>query len=411
MEKKYNIAIDYINLILRFLTSYCFIIVLLNWLFNDITRLYMPLAWIVIPIYYCTLRKYIHALLPFFLLHCPVFLFSSFLCHNIEESIIFIIFCISEIIFSFISIQSNSQHLKFNTSLLKIAQIFGAYLFSIYLKLPIASNVIFIVAVSFCILYLINQYLIHFIDFYKTNKDFTNIPIQQIMSINHSLLSFFILLLPVVVYIFVKIKLSQVFLFIFKTIYHIISFIYSLLKSPKKQPDILPKLTPEPDTILPPYVPNEPSIIENIFFAAIQIVSVILIIAAIVYLIYQLYCAFHKIKKSDMDTKEYLFPFENKEPITGDHGNPRKNFSFPFIRKDNNEKIRYMFYKKILSTFPKNFHFPTNLTPEELIELAEENNVPWDELTKYYEKARYGYDLCNDNEVKAVKQLIHRKNK
>lgn len=408
MEKKYKIAIDFINLILRFLASYCFIIVLSYWLFNDTIRLYTSIIWIIIPLYFWILREFIHSLLPFFLLHCVALIVSPFLFHYIEENIIFTIFCTSEMLFSFIGKQNNLERSKYNTSSFTFVQIPVAYLLSIYLKLTIVSHVIFIVAICFFLLYLINQYLVNFLDFYQSNKDFSNLPIQQIMAINHSLLSFFILLLLVAISLFPKI-LDRLFM---NLLYRFLTFGKSPMES-SNLPKVLEKII-NPNNLSP----SEPSassnisqLIVDIFFTTLQILFYIFVLASIVTFIYKLYCFFRKNKKQKMDTKEFLFPFEKKESIEDNKKHRSKKYTFSFLRKDNNEKIRYMFYKKVLSTFPKNFNIPTYLTPKELTQLSQEKDVPWYEITKYYEKARYGHKLCSDQEVKNVKQLIHKKNK
>lgn len=75
-------------------------------------------------------------------------------------------------------------------------------------------------------------------------------------------------------------------------------------------------------------------------------------------------------------------------------------------RMNTSEKIRHIYYKKILKHSKKEADKLASMTPTEITTYAIKKNTDKEkELTMLYEKARYGKDICSENELNKMKEL------
>lgn len=100
----------------------------------------------------------------------------------------------------------------------------------------------------------------------------------------------------------------------------------------------------------------------------------------------------------------YTNEFETRERIVKADRKKEPNF---FSRKNNLEKIRYMYKRKMMSYLKKGVQISGNSTPRENASLVNDNGGnDAVAMTRIYEKVRYGYEPAQDTDVTAMKEAI-----
>lgn len=268
------------------------------------------------------------------------------------------------------------------------------------------SNYSFNAGIIYITLYLFRLYLINIGTFNNTNDN--HIPVKRIINLNTKIVCAIILLLffftmffqSKIIEGFITQLLTTIGLF-FK---RIISFLLSLF------PNTVPEDFEMPPIELPSYPPGtypapEESLLNKIFYLLGILYQYLVGIAIVGFFIF-IICRFiikhfHREQQdvkqdSETDVLEIREKIKHKKNITKDKS---------FIRKSINEKIRYLYKKRMYKLHIQGYKIQTSHTPLERNEdIFKSTDTNLTDLTHFYNAARYGNEPLNEKQFTQAKK-------
>ncbi len=420
-NRYYHIIIDLINILLHFLASYVLIGFVVLLATKDTASVYRSLLLLPAPIISYLIGIHCKHIWSFLALHFVTAAVYIFISHNVFVTAIYIIYL------SLLTIVSLNNKLKeeksgnANSPLLLLSVFAAVYLLQNYLGTTDLNGLIFILAVLFILLYLLNMYLINFEGYFQKHAGMSNIPIKQMKLTNHILILFFISLCVIVMLFFTRLPLKELLSVAGGLLLSLLRAFFSLFSSNQESDLPMESQRTEPLTPFTDLMDDQPpsliwQYIQNILTVLFTAALIAGAIALVLYGLYRLYQRFHKLKNNNFrDRTEFISPFDKKEGVPKNPFKASGKKFFHIFGRSYNDKIRKHFYKAVISG-SKARKIPANLTPRQLSEYAftgknslsgiDSDKEKAELLAAYYEKARYGKEECTKEELLAVKNIL-----
>lgn len=406
------LMIDFIDIINKFIVSYCIITTTLYGMDEAIAL--TNLGLLPIPFLSYLIQKKIKHIWSFIVSHGCILLFYIWLfqSHDLFILCIYSLYIVITAIASYYAKQ-HATEVKNTFYLLIIFAIF--YFVLSFTDMPELAQFTFRMAILFTLLNILNLYLTNFNNFFINHSEVANIPYQQIKSSNN-ILVFFLGCLFLIVMLLSSNSQSLTILLrqTVKLILQFFLFLFNLYGSlfteaPFEGNSIGEKAEEQPMMTEPSYILQ---LIEQILKWLILIVLIVILVTFICYAIYKLYQYFYRKKgKETSDQIEFFSPFTKKEASK----KASRIVSAKRFGRTNNDKIRKHFYKAVSSSVEDHNILRKDLTAPEIAELAKLGSKGPDPaifadsrklITMYYEKARYSNEECSREEVKKMKELL-----
>lgn len=400
---------DFLSILMNFLMAYSFLLLLVFFQTKGYVSPFNQLFLVFMPILASFYRRRIHQIIGFFLIH--IFtgtLLVLILSSNSTEQICFGLYCAVIMFFSLAAKISKKPVIR---NLLPIAfyiSIFflifiaaGAYQAEEVKRLTVFAFFVFILIYYICL------YLDEFCNFIYHNQHSTNnMPIHRIFGQGSLQLFFFLCVSLFISFITSFLHLNTLLLQIKNALYNLFRWILLQFVTtvPPKSPGQNSKMPPSAEVsgALPEWL----RILAIILSYGIFIITVVFILTSIASFLYKIYKKFYETKDKVLDKRERLSFHSKKESLLA---NRKKRNSVSFLKpKDNNEKIRKSFFitvkKNIQKETRKGAAYRTPSEFDYLFENADKKEA-LEQLSEYYEKARYSQDLCTKEEAAHAKEL------
>jgi hypothetical protein len=270
-------------------------------------------------------------------------------------------------------------------------------------------------AILFGLLYIVNTYYVNSYIYFKKHEEKANIPMKKIQSTNTFYISGFLILSFVVMILFTRIPLGGIGSFLSDIFVGFVKIIISLGLLILRKPE---EMTLEEEVLDSngPLILPEPTLFSDIVTAIFGVLTIIVIVAGIVYGLYRIYKIFYS-KAMIMDDVRRV----NTTQFTKDSKKSESKSSTGRRRirtlfdNSNNVKIRRLFIRAVQKNTQSDhvlkYRLPKELSEYALVsgkanidELTIQNKRA--ELTALYEKARYSNRECSKEEVKLVKDIL-----
>lgn len=415
----YRIAIDLINLMLGFLAVYAVMFTVMLLTHNkDSSLLLLVLSFSGILLSY-SMRQFLKHIWSFLFLHVLLLAALFVLVPSYPGKILCVFYMACTTIFHLIKRLNEEELRRRNTNSSLLLVLLLLYIINLQLHLAGLTPVLFKLAVVFILLFLINSYLINFEHYFSLQQETSNIPIKQIKTVNHTIIVFFLGMSLTSMLIFTRLPIKEFLLFLRHGALIVLRAFFSLFPNHSDKIAKAPEKVTESPVSQPFQLPeaSDPSpvwnFIQNLITNILIVSLIVAAIALLCYSIYKFYQAFYKEKRSFFkDNAEFISPFEKKENKIKESSTIGKRSFMTLWKQTNNDKIRKLFYKAILSKREK--LPPSSSTPVELSQYILSNHSSdekeKDERSKalayYYEKARYYNEECRKEDVDMFKQLL-----
>ena len=399
MYKKLDYIKEVINLLLYAIMYYVTLTAIFSLIDTNTDIFIVPLYIVFISTIFYIVRRFINNKIAAYIVHIilGIILYIPVLFFNISGLKIlyffieYLLVCIWSI--NLIKYRINNQYIK------QPNLIFGAVL-AILLIFTSINNVFIIngiLIVFFVVLHFISMYInniYNYVSFYKINRKFN---FKNIFIVNN----FYTFLFFLEVFLFTicaKILYLDYLLGKFLSPFiNQIRYMFSL------KVDFTNQVTyHEAEKLLDSDVTTtnfSTSIIENIS-NILKIILIIVIAILICYLIYKIRLLFIKYEKFNEEDKYEIINKKIKK-----NENSISNKKLRKRHKNNNEKIRNIYYTKIMKFSEQipNIAKLTHLQIEYNLKLKSKTHMK--ELTKLYEKARYSEKMCSYDDVNKAKSF------
>lgn len=409
--KQNRLTIDIINILLRFMIAYSIIVVLLSKV--DPFSMLRTLCLFPAAVLSYMVSQHAKHLWSFLALHLIMLVIYTFTAPNIFIGATYGFYLLIISIYAYYQKQKTDK--LENTSLVFLIIFFILYLISNYFKLPKITFLVFVVAIMYILLYILNMYFLNFNAFLKNNDGVNNLPYQQIKTTSNTLIAFLLSLFFFVMILFAKLPMENLLKSVGKLMLGILSAFFSLFHGSSGENIV--ESAPQQDNFMESFKTAEPSklmeIINSIIMWALTILLIIAVIAGLLYILYKLYQYFYAKNTNKMTDKiEFISPFIKKEHLkkVASQNKFRNLFS-----RTNNDIIRKYFYKSVISSDKLPTELPKDSTPSQLTYyvFGEDENSDSstdakrrEQLTLFYEKARYSNEVCSKEEVSTVKNIL-----
>lgn len=445
-NRKYLHYIEIIKSFLHYLLVFSIIGTGLELL--DIKSNLLHQFFLLLPASYITLmiQKYTRHMWSFFLLQFLMIGGYLFLAPSPIYLLFYLPYLLFLVIFSFKAKLIQEEIPATNVPISLVLVFVLLYFVAEYFKLKEITDYLFYFLLLYVLLFFVNMYFMNFEKFFRTNDGLSNVPMQKIKSINHTLVLFFASLSLGVMLLFQYVPIKKLIGLLGNLLLTIIRLILSIFQRfggeeeiPKVENTEVPidfGALPDKDTLPSPLI----EFLQKLITGLITFGVFALVIGLIIFSLFKLYKLFYEKKYSFLtDKTEFISPFDHREGI-GFH--PVKTILArfrPVYSSTPGGKIRKLFFKAVSSNSDSE-DMKDSLTPEELSKLAlgaqkehilfantdqEEKNKlvlhgidtqsasanaesPQKQLTYYYEKARYGKEECSKEELQRVKNVLHR---
>ena len=413
--RRYDTAIDLINITMQFILFYLMITILLH--FFDSNAALHALRFLPAPFLSYGIRKYTHHVWSFLLLHLILLALYWITANRIEILVAGMIYLTLLMILAYYEKHRSKE--PANTSIYFLLLILALYLCCYFLKVPDLQQLCFLLGIIYFLLYMVSRYLLNLNKFIKDHAHIAGVPYQQIKGSNNVLASFLLGLILLAMLLFSLFPLGKAVLTVGNQFLRFIRYLFSFL--PNSTPEeIQQPILPQPQENTMDQLPaSDPSRFMELLAQVFQWIAIAALIAGAIFLVfycvYRIYRYFYLKGEEAEDSVEFISPFIKKERLKRD---PVSIFR-TLLGKSNNELIRKQFVKAVTSHLGSGSKLSKNMTPTQLSEYAVGIGKPSDFLapeeekrkillTEYYEKARYGKDDCTKEEVQLVKDITKR---
>ena len=417
MGKQYNIRIEIVNMIMRFMIIFTILGLFTVSISNDSAYTWKSLILFQAAILSFLIGKYTKHIWSYILLHLLLLTVYFFLTEDIILKVIYIIFIL---IYAIIQFALDLKRIERNTSPAFFAVFLLMYFMCIY-RYPqevLLGQFYFIFAVGFILLYVLNRHFTNF--YYYINKyiEKANVPFKQMNRSNNGFIVIFLILCYAAMMVATRLPIGSAFrligIFLRKLLRLLLSgFTHTPVEEQEDPPEEIPL------NYGPPELPKHSALmilISNIIFNVTKVLIVILIVALISYGLYMIYRMYYqRTRLVNTDEKiEVISPFEKKNIGLADTRGTRKNI-FGLFGRSNNEKIRKQYKRAIQKNSSEDkklmYYTPSELSPyavttekklAEKVEKSEKEKT----LTTLYEKARYSQEECSKEDFQSVKNIL-----
>ena len=241
--------------------------------------------------------------------------------------------------------------------------------------------------------------------FVKMNRDTANLPAGQMIRVNRMMMGIYTILGLAVMGIFSFLPFNRLFSAIGQGLLSAIRFLVKLIFREGSGEAVSEEMIGEAAS--PPVMePSDPSaFLEALSKLIGVIVAIALVIgaaAAVLYLFSRLYRAFYEKQQTDGDQKEFIGPPEQAEK----EGRKKREARLPFFSGNRSQKMRRIYQRLILERTGGKKPIPETSTAEEQSRLAEiDGEEKRRELVELYRKARYGRELCREEDLFRMREL------
>lgn len=407
MIKKVNLVNNTMSFFLEFLVFYIAVFEGIILLKHDYKDFYFPFAVLPLLIMSFIMRRFLNNVISFSLSHIALYLICFFLPLDSSKKalIVLTLTAITILDFRFWSKSSSKK-------LVTCPNIFFESLFIITLThgTIVASKSIIILSYSFGLLFLIGKFISNYLNnleiYIARNYDIKNIPIKQLIGLNSSILFLIIFLIFIILFIIKALNIEKYLyapfepiIFLLKTGFiAFLKYIFSLTES------VNPSFQEQEELIsveeATATLGSQSTLVKilEFFFNAFIFILILLFCYFIIKIIY--YYVKNNFSKHTLNTDE--IEYLNTDKISDKK--EKIGSSISLKPKNNNEKIRSLFYKKIKKN--KKLHINNTFTAKEISnKFLKYDNISLDELTNLYEKARYSNSECSKDEVEKAKKL------
>lgn len=257
--------------------------------------------------------------------------------------------------------------------------------------------------------------------FLEMNAETANLPAKHLKGVNRILLTFFVLLVLLAMFVFPKLHLEVFVKEAGMLLLMLLRFLFSFFKGGEAPAEeITEALPPENGGGNLILEPGETSwiakILEQIFMAVGTIAIAAGVLAGIAYLLYQFYKRFYAVDHTDQDQKEFL-KGDTLISSVSLFGRRRKKEERTAsvnlkIRKLYRLYIKKESIKKEGGKKAGNMGLYKSLSPKEIEEylcMGEETEQERKKRLELYEKGRYSSYECTKEELEQMKQLVNRR--
>lgn len=421
MNKQYQLRIDILNMILRFMVTFTIVSMLSLLITNGPNFVWRLLILFQASVISFIIDKWAKYIWSYIVLHLALMAFYFFLTADISLKIIYMIYILAW------AITQLALSLKYkirNTSIVFI--IFFIAMYSVcrytYPDAVALSRFFFFFALAYGLIYIVNKYFINLAIYLYEHKDIANIPIKQIKATNRIYIVIFVYLSFVSMLAFQKFPMDKIFSVIGQLIVKFLRFALSGLDHKPAAPKVVTK--PEDINIYTQQIQKAMQdmrpdkfwqIVQQIMMGLMVAVFVIIILIMLFFVMHSIYKMLSMKRQSEDDSEkvETVAPINSWASIFEGMNSSRKKL-FNKFGKTNNEKIRKL-YQKAVQRHARPEQELKYDTPEQLSRYAvpqdsrqadEEKKEKERSLTGIYEKARYSKDETSREEVQEVKNLI-----
>lgn len=423
MNKQYQLRIDIMNMLLRFMVTFTILSMLLLLFTNDVDYVWRSLILfqsVVISFIIDKYTKYIWSYILLHLLLIAVYLFMQ------EDLVLRIAYGGYILTYAILQFALDLKERVRNTTLAFV--VIFLFMYSIcrytYSEEVALGRLFFYLAIAYGLIYILNMNFINLYLYLEKHKDITNIPLKQIRASNRIYIIGFIYLSFISMIAFTRFPMDKLFQFFGKCIVKFLRFVFAGLTRKSYEEYVPEEELPEfempmgyqkirpGDSRPSPFWEHLYQLIIILIITAVACMILMLLVLGL-YHIYKLYYQ-KKVFEDGEEKVEVISPFHKSElSIFRDIRSPRSRLRNLF-GKSNNDKIRKLYVKAVQKhTKPeqelkydppeklsKYAITPDNKTSEEIKREKEES------LTSLYEKARYSNEECSKEETQAAKNIL-----
>ena len=408
MMKKITSINNLLTFFIEFLVFYISIFEGMILLKHDYKVFIFP--FIILPFLIASffMRKFINNIIIFLLFHILLYIICFFIpLGNSEKTlIIFSLTVLTILDFKFWSKNSLRKRLVNSPS------IFFEIFFIIVLihGTIVNSKEIIILSYALGLIFLLVKFITNYLDnleiYIARNSNIKNVPIKQIISLNSSIFFIIIFLIFIILAI---VKILNLEKYLYAPFEPILSFFKIALTTFFKYLFSIATDSSNPSfSEVEETIPIETAtalsgnstftkVLETLFN-----IFVFLLVAFFCYLAIKVIYSYLKNNFSKNNIKTDKIEYLNSEKIIDTE--EKINSKFSLKPKNNNEKIRKIFYKRVKKN--KKLNINNKLTAKEISnKISKNDNISLEELTTLYEKARYSNTNCNNEDVEKAKKV------
>lgn len=408
MMKKITSINNLLTFFIEFLVFYISIFEGMILLKHDYKVFIFP--FIILPFLIASffMRKFINNIIIFLLFHILLYIICFFIpLGNSEKTlIIFSLTVLTILDFKFWNKNSLRKRLVNSPS------IFFEIFFIIVLihGTIVNSKEIIILSYALGLIFLLVKFITNYLDnleiYIARNSNIKNVPIKQLISLNSSIFFIIIFLIFIILAI---VKILNLEKYLYAPFEPILSFFKIALTTFFKYLFSIATDSSNPSfSEVEETIPIETAtalsgnstftkVLETLFN-----IFVFLLVAFFCYLAIKVIYSYLKNNFSKNNIKTDKIEYLNSEKIIDTE--EKINSKFSLKPKNNNEKIRKIFYKRVKKN--KKLNINNKLTAKEISnKISKNDNISLEELTTLYEKARYSNTNCNNEDVEKAKKV------
>lgn len=408
MMKKITSINNLLTFFIEFLVFYISIFEGMILLKHDYKAFIFP--FIILPFLIASffMRKFINNIIIFLLFHILLYIICFFIpLGNSEKTlIIFSLTVLTILDFKFWNKNSLRKRLVNSPS------IFFEIFFIIVLihGTIVNSKEIIILSYALGLIFLLVKFITNYLDnleiYIARNSNIKNVPIKQLISLNSSIFFIIIFLIFIILAI---VKILNLEKYLYAPFEPILSFFKIALTTFFKYLFSIATDSSNPSfSEVEETIPIETAtalsgnstftkVLETLFN-----IFVFLLVAFFCYLAIKIIYSYLKNNFSKNNIKTDKIEYLNSEKIIDTE--EKINSKFSLKPKNNNEKIRKIFYKRVKKN--KKLNINNKLTAKEISnKISKNDNISLEELTTLYEKARYSNTNCSNEDVEKAKKV------
>lgn len=408
MMKKITSINNLLTFFIEFLVFYISIFEGMILLKHDYKAFIFP--FIILPFLIASffMRKFINNIIVFLLFHILLYVICFFLPLDSSEKtlIIFSLTIITILDFKFWSKNSLRKRIVNSPS------IFFEIFFIIVLIHGTIVNYKEIIILSYALglIFLLVKFITNYLDnlevYIARNSNVKNVPIKQLISLNSSIFFIIIFLIFIILAI---VKILNLEKYLYAPFEPILSFLKIALATFFKYLFSIATDSSNPSfSEVEETIPVETATAlssNNAFTKVLETlfnIFVFLLVAFFCYLAIKIIYSYLRNNFSKNNIKTDKIEYLNSEKIIDNE--EKINSKFSLKPKNNNEKIRKIFYKRVKKN--KKLNINNKLTAKEISnKISKNDNVSLEELTTLYEKARYSNINCSNEDVEKAKKV------
>lgn len=279
------------------------------------------------------------------------------------------------------------------------------YFLSIILKAIVLGRVVFVLTAITLLFKCVYDGMCSTQAFIQQQRHTAFVPVKQIKQINKMLLALYISCTVAAMSIFSLLPLNGVVEKLGAGLLFVLRSVLGILFHNTKESPVTTESGGDGISLDALGTGDETAPIWEYLNQILQVIGIFLLIcmilAFLVFCLYQWYQNFYQKKGLDSDRSEFISPFEKGR--LNRKKSPKRSI---FFRSNPKEKIRRFYRGRIRVSLGSGRQIPMSSTPKEQGEMAEfPKDENTNELLSFYYLARYGDSTCTKEDVKRMKEL------